>query len=265
MRCAGLVLAGALTACTGPSAPIPCDEEERPGCPSSQACDYGECADFPLYTCDETTGEWVEDDEICEGFIVDASGDLLLEQSLSSVAVECPPLTPRSFLHLSVEPDGTVTAAPPITILAGLGMSGYDVAGVQATLQDDWGSYAPTLSYDLLIEGSGVVLGEGEIIDTGCDAQLFVTGEQCPLGVWQCTVYDDGWNVWCEGGFVYSDGLTRYAYCLPDSNDEVCETGGEGHARRVATCAGGCADTDVHWHETSEEHDAFDLASLCAP
>jgi hypothetical protein len=74
-----------------------------------------------------------------------------------------------------------------------------------------------------------------------------------------------GVNVWCQAGVVFSDGLTRYAYCLPDSKEEVCEYGGEGNPARVATCAGACADSDLHWFETVDEYSAFDPASLCAP
>lgn len=36
-------------------------------------------------------------------------------------------------------------------------------------------------------------------------------------------------------------------------------------ARSETTCAGGCADTEVHWFETLEEYNAFDASSLCAP
>jgi len=258
-----------LAACTGggsdagddqPGCPLP-----RPGCPSQDACDSGGCVDVTLYECDESTLEWVDSGVICEGVFVEAAGELVLTQSVLAAAASCPPLAPRVPLVLSVQDDGTITAPAPITVVEGTGTSGYETATVQAILEDDWGGVAATADYDLAILPSGAVEGGAVVTATSCDAELEVDGELCPRGAVACTIFDDGWNVQCFEGSVYSDDLTRYTYCLPGETTPVCETGGEGNLTRVATCMAGCADTTLHWFETVEEYNAFDPATLCAP
>jgi hypothetical protein len=243
--------------------PIPC-QGSNPGCTYDQ-CNAGLCVDIPVFVCDETTGEWVEQGVICEGILVDVTGDLLLVQSVVGAADSCPALAPRNPLALSVQDDGSVTAPAPIEILEGSGTGGWEQGTVFVTLVDIWGAVTPTVDYDLAVSADAEVEGGATVTAPDCDAELEVRGMLCPRGVEQCAVHDDGWNVFCYGGAVFSDDLTRYAFCLPGTTDEVCEIGGAGNAARVAECAAGCADTTNHWFETVDEYNAFDPSSLCSP
>lgn len=240
-------------------------EEPRPGCPSFGECNAGECLDIPVYECDETTGEWVDSGIICEGRLTDVIGDLYLVQSVSMAADSCPAMQPRKPLVLFVQDDYRVTATPPTTILEGEAFSGWGEGGVLARLVDDWAGAMPTIEYQLDVYEGGYVEGIANLTLGDCDAGLEVRGTLCPRGAEPCTVYDNGWNVWCSGDRVFSDDLTLYALCLPGTTDEVCQYGGYGNFERIATCPGACGDFDVHWFETVDEYNAFDPTTLCAP
>jgi hypothetical protein len=247
-----------------PAGPQEC-EEPRPGCPGWAACDAGQCLDIPLYECDERTGEWVDSGTICEGVFTDVTGDLYLEQSVYTAAEACPPLRPRNPLVLFAQDDGTVTASPPTVILEGEAVGGWGYGSVAVMLVDDWAGTTPTVEYDLDVSPWGEVAGLADVTLTDCNAQLIVRGALCPRDAELCVFDDDGWGVWCSGGVVYGDDLTRYVMCAQGTTDEVCEYGGEGNAAPVATCPGACGDTGMHWFETNDEYQAFDPASLCAP
>lgn len=244
---------------------LPCPDPQ-PGC-SWDECLEGDCYDSDVYECDPATGEWVEASVVCEARAGYVYGDLHLEQSIESVGLACPALTPRNPIAMFAEGDGTVSGGAPIEVVASqTGGGGFgDSATLRAIVADNWSGVPVSISYDLKVSPYDVVSGYGTLTIPDCEARLYVTGVQCPHDAQPCVVYDDGWNFWCYQGEVFEDDLTRVGYCLPDDEEEVCQTGREPHVAHVAVCANGCAVSGVVWFETIDERNAFDPTSMCAP
>ena len=85
---------------------------------------------------------------------------------------------------------------------------------------------------------------------------------ECPGTLDPCLVRDDGFNVRCEAGNVFSHDLTQTVYCVPGTDEELCHLGPTAEVI-VDTCTNGCADVEVHFFDTVTEWEAFDSQTLC--
>jgi hypothetical protein len=207
----------------------------------------------------------VDSGAVCEGVLVSVEGTLAITQAVYSTVGTCPALAPRNPLVVSIDALGVVTAEPPVTIVEYQASGDWGAGTIAMTLTDDWAGVTPTVEYDVEVYPSSV-FGIGLAFAGGdCQATVVLDATLCPPGVVACGVFADGWTVQCTDGVVYGDDLTRYAFCPSGSTVPSCEVGGEGARAWVATCGGACADTAVHVFETTEEYDAFDPQSLCAP
>jgi hypothetical protein len=190
-----VLVALVLGACGGPdafeapdaAAPLTC-EEPRPGCSDDLACDNGQCQNNPLYACDTLTGEW-EWERGCGG-VVSLKGDLYLDQSVGGLNND-PALQPRRPVGFFVDPDYTVTAAPPIEVLSAEVNGGIGTGIFRATVEDVWGELPVTITYDLVAYDSGDIQGTAELTYDGGWAVLQVNGSVCPAGVQLCAIDAD--------------------------------------------------------------------------
>lgn len=141
-------------------------------CPSQEACDRGECLDIPFFICED--GVWQE--VICEGPWVEVIGTWTMTQTIVQSDATCPALVPRDPLVLTVDATYAVTAEPPISITAATATPLWSEGHLDATLTDDWQGVAPTIDYQLRVDDTGAILGEGTLTVDTCTATLVVTG-----------------------------------------------------------------------------------------
>ena len=86
---------------------------------------------------------------------------------------------------------------------------------------------------------------------------------ECPAAVAECGFADDGWNVWCDSSQIWVADLTEKLYCDAASTI-VCEIRTRPDPVAGATCALGCATTEVRFFGDLGAYQAFDPQSLCS-